>query len=131
MEKKIVVPEGMLRATWNAMEEHMQTHNFVGCVPGSMCSLTVGIEAALLWWSENPIVPTLEQAAELWRVTNGTLKDTWPVSIAVEWQRRMFLAPEPKMPDAVKQLLKESCGSGMSVEALIVEAYNRGLKGAK
>jgi len=40
----------------------------------------------------------------------------------------MFLAPVPEVPEEIKQLQKESCGSGLSVEALLVEAYRRGQK---
>lgn len=59
--------------------------------------------------SENPIVPTPEQEGDLigyWRTedrragypTNGAR------AMAVEWQRRMFLAPEPEVPEEIKDL---------------------------
>jgi len=106
MEKRIAVPEGMLRAAWHAQlpadnptfewdEGDEMNRKFYRRI----------FEAALLWLSENPIVPTLEQHMEISGVVrsrvdhnNLTMWDFW-----AEWQRRMFLAPEPKVPEVVKE----------------------------
>ena len=94
---EIKVPEGMLKAA--------TTH-----VSGSFAEMAVevGVEKALKWLSENPIVPTDEQMAEL-------RKNSYPMvflkeqeanrklaqqekEMCVEWQRRMFLA-DPETDD--------------------------------
>jgi hypothetical protein len=82
-ERKYIVPEGMLRAferRWTSLPQ--QPESFEQQRYASLL-------AALRWLSENPIVPTRAQVDQM--VADGT----W---MAVEWQRRMFLAdPEPKM----------------------------------
>lgn len=103
-EKKIVVPEGMLKAIAHAYYDNERQGP-------SMLSLyecnRIG-EAALRWISENPIVPTKEQVEAIW----NSLPDArgaypyWDKTCRVfgEWQRRMFLDPEPEVSDAVKKM---------------------------
>jgi len=92
-EKRIVVPEGMLRAAIDAsgITNHV--------------TITEAVEAALDWQSENPQVPTDEQCDELINMigANGRSLVRYPSRISkeqarnmlVEWQRRMYLSPEP------------------------------------
>ena len=88
MSKKITVPEGMINAGAEALQ------NYDDCIP-------VILEAALRWLSENPIVPTPEQALEM--ATGGKFDhfDNWELVRwgSSEWQRRCFLAPEPELPE--------------------------------
>jgi hypothetical protein len=119
MTKKIVVPEGMLKAVCETYSD----------------SVEVCIEKALLWLSENPIVPSHEQWEKMtmdvhkergWSVTN--LDDHAGLAIE-EWQRRMFLAPEPEVP--VKDLLWDLQSSTWSETEKkhneeVIEAYRRG-----
>lgn len=121
-EKKYVVPYGMLRAAADAdmlSIEHSPE--------SELAPIRLHLEAALRWLAENPIVPTSQDQADLlstWRrndkacgyPTNGVAEMT------AEWQRRMFLAPDPVVPEEIKDLL---CGLPSS-DNLILEAYRRG-----
>ena len=130
--KKIVVPSGMARAAWDAMDEHARIHGpAVGCVVGSMCSLDCGLSAALQWLSENPMVPTIKEANTLIegafiepfvygrpndempgqnviinRAQSGGPRYSREQEIFAEWQRRMFLQGEPEVTEEVKDLLQ-------------------------
>ena len=104
MEKKIAIPEGMLEAAVAAVKipvsgqlARNQTHDI--------------LEAALRWLSENPIEPTQKQSRKLYAdVPQGLLVDEVPSWYAVEWQRRMFLAPEPEVHEEDKDYVCTSCG---------------------
>jgi len=91
-EKNVKVPEGMLEAVaaaqrerWNYSED---AHSKVDC------NTVLDLEAALRWLSENPIVPTDEQVEEM-KTKLVPVHPHWG-NIVAEWQRRMFLAPEPE-----------------------------------
>ena len=68
---------------------------------------------ALLWLSENPIVPTKEQLGPVVKEC-GKLSQSlygyggW-IWMITEWQRRMFLAPGPDMPEAIFKLEPGKC----------------------
>jgi hypothetical protein len=99
-DKKIVVPEEMLRAAFN--ETHPTT--------GQYAILRDGLEAAMRWLSENPIQPTHEQCRDM--IDRSGLQgervpgidDRPRIStrqakcLVVNWQRCMFLAPDPELP---------------------------------
>lgn len=100
-EKKIVVPEGMVQAAEAACDRRN----------GATCRQQ--LEAALRWLSENPIVPTDEQAKELQNryYGDGHLQQGSAFAYAaVEWQRRMFLAPEPEVPEELREHWKQGNG---------------------
>lgn len=96
-DKRYVVPEGMLKAAEAASE-------YVSYEPaahrmrfGSLVVISI-LEAVLRWLAENPIVPSESQAFSM-----AVDKDKFPFDKwewvrwgACEWQRRMFLAPEPE-----------------------------------
>lgn len=143
--RKIIVPQKMHSAAWNAQHEHAKTHGpAVGCLPGSPCSLDVGLEAALRWLSDNPIVPTEKQWNEAgvavyqrYREKVGPSFNYHHSEICAEWQRRMFLAPELKIPDAVEDLMwSETLYAGdtgfhdaiPNINKAIIEAFHRGQK---
>lgn len=51
------------------------------------------------------------------------------ISAVIEWQRRMFLAPEPEVPEEVKDMLVEehiSRWRGEEVNEKVIEAFRRG-----
>lgn len=106
-EQKIVVPDGMLAAAWQDIAAAMKERIFVGVIGGvaELHVARIAVEAALRWLSENPIVPTDEQ----WRALNEERQ--WPDNsnrrrwLVIEWQRRMFLAPEPEIPNEIEDLL--------------------------
>ena len=121
---KIVVPDGMLKAFKDSMD--------------AQCAFVVGhdaielaLEAALLWLSENPIVPDDKIAHELWKVAleldpdrneNGHAAK----NLVIEWQRRMFLSSEPEIPEEIKDLLVEGIAPTLNQNHSIIEAYRRG-----
>jgi hypothetical protein len=95
MSNKIVVPKEMWIAGFNATITIADRGE----------ATTKCIEAALRWLSENPIVPTTGDVLGLLqeRVLSGRLSEeeycgipaTTIKCVMREWQRRMFLAPEP------------------------------------
>jgi len=111
-EKRYMVPEGMLKAAvaglihcWDRIPKSTDYSSKQVQLSTAAC------EAALRWLSENPIVPTDDQRAELSRLVpyedsgNGKI-----LSVAcVEFQRRMFLAPEPEV-DRIDFYYKTSDG---------------------
>jgi hypothetical protein len=114
-KKKIVVPGGMLKA---AMGE---THR-----PDGNDAFVCGIlEAALRWLAENPIVPS-DEDIESMREEAALARH-----FAVEWQRRMFLAPEPEVLEEIKDLLwdealADDAGPRWKINEGVIEAYRRG-----
>lgn len=130
-EKKIVIPEAMEVAARRAYEVWRNT-----CRPEENFTngAVVAVEAALRWLSENPIVPTDEQMINLQddfrRITEAGEKQ---MLIAVEWQRRMFLAPEPKMPEEINHLRAPLPVGTVHLEPheldrRLLEAFRRGQK---
>jgi len=122
---RVVIPEGMLqvgRAAYNA---------YVTADRGAIFIL----EAALRWLSENPVVPTPEQTKKLLATVQfGAGREIDPhliENLLLAWQRRMFLAPEPEVPEAIKDLLY--AGNGLTsgdIDKKVIEAYRRGQKAA-
>jgi hypothetical protein len=96
-EKKYVVPTGMLNKAYEYCPASF-----------AMPAVERMLEAALRWQSENPIVPTAQQVGEL--VVAAPMASTRQAYTATifcitEWQRRMFLAPEP-VEDYADRILK-------------------------
>ena len=84
-EKKIVVPDGMLKAA-------IECRNLEGIHKRTFEAI---LEAALRWLSDNPIKPTRHQVTELMVIP----------FMFEEWQRRMFLAPEPEIPEELRDMV--------------------------
>ena len=85
---KISVPEGMINAAISASADYLRDNQ------SRDVHAQVVVEAALRWLSENPIVPTYEQYSDL--SADSTKYEYALPSMkyaAIEWQRRMFLAP--------------------------------------
>lgn len=125
-EKKIVVPEGMLKAalnTWNR-------HHLVDPELRSAWTMERLLEAALEWWSENPFAPTDEQANEFLGCGRDKI---WACDIIDIWQRRMFRAPEQEIPEEVEDLFlgTEHDRSGSTIRRAVVEAYRIGIRDGK
>ena len=138
MNEKIKVPEGMLVAAHNApgLEREGNRYYYITC----------GLKAALHWLSEHPIVPTEAQVMEILqeRVASGHITGEEYCAIPpatvrfciAEWERHMFDAPEPEVPEEIKDMLldarasdSERCFFKPSVyNERIVEAYHRGQK---
>jgi len=104
VEKKYVVPDAakqycrnVLHARWNYQAEPFPDINDTYWV-----NEWALLEAFVCWLSENPIVPTDAQVEEM-RIKLVPVHPHW-ANIVAEWQRRMFVAPEPKAPDEIKDL---------------------------
>jgi len=140
MSKKIVVPEEMKKAAiddWYIRGRELSIEDRVDSV----------LRAALGWLADNPIVPSSIDVTEM--VEARAAFDRPPIApffYAVEWQRRMFLAPEPEVPkvsdeereiiDAwLKRYQKNGQRVGLVGNAMAgdliqeLEAYRRGREG--
>lgn len=106
-KKQIKIPDGMMGAVDEAISKARylrQKHYGNDDLPTSDV-IYITLNSALLWLSENPIVPSDEQLFNI----SGNL----PVKMAqivwserdraliAEWQRCMFLIPDPEIPDYV------------------------------
>jgi hypothetical protein len=125
--KKIVVPEGMMKAAIAAWRLHpIRGHD----PQEAVCK---AVEAALIWQSENPIIPKQEQieAARRKVCFGGHIAENY-ASMFAELQRGMFLAPEPPVPESVKHLLLQGQWDPMPSRDVynqrIIDAYNQGKK---
>lgn len=122
-EKKIVVPEGMLKAACGATR---------GITTGQWAILRDGLEAALLWLSgQDPTQFEFDYAYEeamRMSVPQGNFLGGW--AACVKWQRNRFLAPDPEIPEEIKDLFMDPGPFGDAVNKAITEAYRRG-KAAK
>lgn len=118
IEKKIVVPEGMRAAAYIAAcnEDPGMIH---------ISTMEIALEAACRWLSENPIEPTDAQLKDLWKSyrdhSGGIGSNEW---VCAEWQRRMFLAPEPDPDEPIKDILARSVKGDFDIR----EAFRRGQK---
>lgn len=127
-EKKYVVPREMMNA---AIAGYARC---VGMGSFDRFGIEWAVEAALRWLAENPIVPSHEQIYDMEKEhVNPNIR--W---MLIEWQRQMFLAPDPDSP--IKDLIFDS-PSGIpvvlsdhsvsvsdDVNSRIREAYRRGQK---
>ena len=91
-KKKYVVPDSIQIAVARKMEEQHESFSIA-----TTCNAFAEVLA------EHPIVPTDEQVdsmADAYKeATHATDGVDWIKQGAVEWQKRMFLAPEPKLFD--------------------------------
>jgi hypothetical protein len=98
-QPQIVVPKAMLTKV-------LSDACVVSSCSGLAQLLTEPVAAEILrrglaWLAENPIVPCgddIDSIVSQWSTETGDLKtyERAGIDIAVEWQRRMFLAPEPR-----------------------------------
>lgn len=86
--KRIVVPDEMLMAARKRWPESATGEAVI----------RDRIEAALQWLVENPIMPTIIQIREVESAAVHEPRNStqWMSDVLTEWQRRIFLAPEPK-----------------------------------
>ncbi len=121
-DKRYVVPDGMAKA---ALEFYLNMPGKVPLTPTGERDLRLLLEAALRWLAENPVVPTDAQCGILRAVyerTGPSFDDAIQV-VAVEWQRIMFLAPEPVLPSELIGLIH---GQDSWKPADILAAYRLG-----
>ena len=131
-EKKCIVPKGMLEAARTGWR-------FTVLDP--VDDLEKCLEAALCWLSENPIVPTEDAAREIGKkFSNQPSSIDFVRQVCTEFQRYMFIAPEPEVPEEIQDLLyvdavtfklpngNSFLGSMASHNEAVIEAYRRGKK---
>ncbi len=113
--KKILIPEAMRKAVESALD-HLDPEEFM---------FYPGLEAALRWLSENPIVPTDAQTKKIREAffaqndVNELIKFT-----LIEWQKHMFIAPEPNEEDHAAQKIVSILEEHMAELGLTEEEKN-------
>lgn len=126
MTGKIVVPEGMIKvAEQSYCEADPRQQNNVTAAASHV------LEAALRWLSENPILPASHNTCEeMHRTVNAKGYCCYQSALLAEWQRRMFLSPEPEIPAEIADLMwarleRDGCDAEDHNKE-IIEAYRRG-----
>jgi hypothetical protein len=105
VEKNIVVPEGMSKA-------FLRKANHFGSKWDDRVLLEM-LSSALRWLSYNPVTPNDKQYRKLHADFEGKSLG-WGMFALLEWQRRMFLAPEPELNPVAKRILDSMRGSTLS-----------------
>lgn len=132
--RKVQVPAGMPDAA-------LDTVGVDGEMRGNA---KIVLEAALDWLAKNPIVPMRDDINAIgcaWfkffdpdmdDPQNKSFRDGMMAALDL-WQRRMFLAPKPDVPEEIKDLLYvDDCGrmslggSILGHSDAVLEAYRRG-----
>ena len=115
-ETRIIVPMGMLKEVVDAEAKSVVPFD-------QLETLSIGLR----WLSENPIVPTEDQMAQ---IMCAHVANWEQIRSRIEaWQRRMFVAPEPEVPEEIKDLV-EGMSWNSSTWRRILEAYRRGRQSA-
>jgi hypothetical protein len=120
-ETKIKVPEAMKAASYVAAVENRGKEfiePFVLRVISEKC-----IEAALRWLLERGV--SQDEARDLMRrIPHGLLLDEIPGWFIGEWQRRVFLAPEPEYVG--EEEIGRFCARFQRIDDAVREAFRRG-----
>ncbi len=151
--KRYVIPEGMLEAVRQGMRPILEASSDRNHGYNQDDLERAGIEGILRWISENPRVPS---DADLDKLMDEACDESEPECnsnryVAVNWQRRMFLAPEPEeicptcglrqdnrigvAPEAIRDVLAWFdvwCGKDPQIEDIkrnVITAYRRGREG--
>ena len=133
MSDKFQIPKVIRDAVHNALASYPVAAN-------TSHAAEIACEAFAKALAEHPVIPTHEQAIALCEVfedKGGSRKPDYCDSIravAIEFQRCMFVAPEPEVPEGIKDMLldarspdSEHCFFKPSVyNERITEAYRRG-----
>jgi hypothetical protein len=119
----------MLKAVWHEVSVKMSERIAVGDNSGvaELHVARIAVETAIRWLAEQ--VPTDEQARQIWKEDVTPYYEHYqPVQqIIAAWVRRMFSAPEPEVPEAVKDLLWSKASLLSCENQRILEAYRRGM----
>lgn len=144
-EVKIKIPDGMLDAASHAMNQYHESGHFQSMDWWAK----IALEAALRWLSNNRTMPDEKQVDDLlddslqyWHYGDHALRKETVLSIHTrlnalwdEFQRTMFLAPKPEVPEAIKDMIFTTDGQLTMTPKEhndgILEAYRRGQQSAK
>ncbi len=136
-EKRYVVPDGMLKSAWHEVAVKMSERIAVGDNSGvaELHVARIAIEAAIRWLDERDLTDD-----EVSLIVGGTEWSGYFTTIRTAiraYFKHMFLAPEPEVPEAVKDLLCDRVRGGRGVythedacnyvDGRIIEAYRRGM----
>jgi hypothetical protein len=133
MSEKIAVPEGMLEAGREAWKNGLNSD-----IPSTLVRHI--LEAALRYQSNNPAMPTVDQMEKMtgWSKINDDLKIHQCLIVILAWQRRMYDAPEPEVPEEIRSLqrirldwVKDQDDLNRLVTELNVESFRRGQESTK
>jgi hypothetical protein len=116
---KYRVPDGMLNAFISG-RRHQPYDDFRD-------EYIRGLEAAIQWLAENPIMPTMEQLNAMYKKVDTGNGGTYIPAYLAEWQRIMFLVPEPELSDEVEQVISRirGCTFSKSDAAKLHKAIDR------
>jgi len=127
MDGKILVPSSAVAWVHKELD-----YRFRQCDVSEICRVFCE------WLSKNPILPTDEQLySTIGRLPVAMCDIVWTDrdrAMIAEWQRRCFLAPEPEVPEEIKDLLwKNLKVNGIELDSMveplnktILEAFRRG-----
>jgi hypothetical protein len=125
MANHIVKPEMIdTESEWFSESAKAFHANFYGEGP-----LVEGLRAVFSHIANNPIKPTPEQSSEVADAIFHINPTCTYAAYATEWQRRMFLRREPKVPAEVKALLWEMPANGID-ERSIARQHNEAVLAA-
>jgi hypothetical protein len=130
-DKKYRVPEGLLKSAvanlihcWDRIPRSTDYSSKQVQLAMAAC------EAGIGWLAENPIMPTMRQLNDMYKKVDTGNGGTYIPAYLAEWQRIMFLAPEPAIPEAVQDLLyDEFVATTEKINEAIIKAYRRGREG--
>lgn len=126
-EKKVVVPDGMLKAAIVSYNNSTSKRGYRHVVDAHVMIDT--LESVLLWMDE-----ILEKEQHPIKIKVNGLTETWVdgwVS-AIKQVRGMFLAPETEVPEEIKGLLDPMDRENRFYSNMnIIEAYRRGKESGK
>jgi hypothetical protein len=105
-DKRYIVPDGMRRAFGRALPDPDFDSDGVICL--------VALEAALRWLADNPAMPSMKQLNDMYKKVDTGNGGTYIPAYLAEWQRIMFLAPEPELSDEVEQVISRTRGRTFS-----------------
>lgn len=133
----IEVPEGMIECAIGAVDYlWIKAPSAWNPSQNKQSIAKAAVSAALLYLAEHPIVPSDSQRLLMAEDFNKSGVICAVDYYSVEWQRRMFLKREPKIPEEVKELLvygsdlqiNQHSDNIREVNARITKAYELGKK---
>jgi hypothetical protein len=127
---KIQVPEGGFNAVRKALWKKWGYESELDPANVMWDNFEFALEAFCRWLSENPIVPSDEQTSKLLETYKEGQWRSFARDVAVKWQKIIFNAPEPEVPEAIKDLLVKETAmfhlNGVEINRLVLEIYRRG-----
>lgn len=136
IDKKIIPPDDMIEAALNALAKKWATDMDDSVKRIHRWNIECVLIAALTWLSENPIVPSSEMVQKIYgqmRIPGDRDSIRYGAS---QFQRYIFLAPEPVKPKELDDLYAEEQPYVLTINRSqynvdLIEAFRRGQKAGK